>query len=96
MPYASVFPISQIFTSPLAVPITFNGTVYKCIYEKTDISEELNGENYQITAEVQPSTAALIADGATVVINSVSYKVMYSVETNIGTVILYLSQATMA
>lgn len=96
MPYASVFPISQIFTSPLAVPMTFNGSVYKCIYEKTDISDELNGENYQITAEIPSSTAALIADGDTVTINSIDYKVSYRNDTPIGTVILYLSLADMS
>ncbi len=96
MPYASVFPISQIFTSPLAVPMTFNGSSYKCVYEKTDISEELNGENYQITAEIPYSTAALIADGDTVTINAIAYKVSYRHDTPIGTVILYLSLADMS
>lgn len=94
MPYSSVFPVSQLFTSPLAVNMTYGGSVYKCIYEKEDASDELNGENYRITAEVQASTAVLIADGATVVINSISYKVAYRSETIVGTVILYLSQAT--
>lgn len=96
MPYASVFPISQIFTSPLAVPMTFNGTSYKCVYEKQDISDELNGENYQITAEIPYSTAALIADGDTVTINAINYKVSYRNDTPIGTVILYLSLADMS
>ena len=95
MPYASVFPVSQLFTSPLAVNLTYGGSVYKCIYEKEDASDELNGENYRITAEVQASTAVLISDGDTVTINSISYKVAYRSETNIGTVILYLSQADM-
>ena len=95
MPYASVFPVSQLFTSPLAVTMTFNGTSYKCIYEKEDASDDLNGENYRITAEVQASTAVLISDGDTVTINSIFYKVAYRSETNIGTVILYLSQADM-
>jgi len=95
MPYASVFPVSQLFTSPLAVNLTYGGSVYKCIYEKEDASDELNGENYRITAEVQASTAVLISDGDTVTINSISYKVAYRSETPIGTVILYLSQADM-
>ena len=95
MPYSSVFPVSQLFTSPLAVNMTYGVSVYKCIYEKEDTSDELNGENYRITAEVQASTAVLISDGDTVTINSISYKVAYRSETNIGTVILYLSQADM-
>ena len=96
MPYSSVFPVSQMFTSPLAVTLTHSGSSYKCIYEKTDISENMNAENYEITAEVPAATSALIADGDTVTINSIDYKVAYRTETTIGTVILMLSKAEVA
>lgn len=93
MPYGSIFPVDSFFSSPLAVDLIHSGSTYKCIYSKTDISEEFNAENYEITVEVQAATALAIADGATVTINGISYIVNYSADTILGTSMLYLSKA---
>ena len=96
MPFSSVFPFAQILKSPLANTIVSGGNSYKCVFNKRDISEELNVSNQIITAEVTTATAAILADGATVTFSAVNYKIAYREETQYGSVILYLSQATMA
>jgi hypothetical protein len=93
MPYASVFPVSQIFSSPLAVDIIHSGVTYKCIFRKTDISQELSAENFEITAEVKAATGAVISDRDAVIIAGVTYYVSYSIVTLIGTIVFYLSKA---
>ncbi len=96
MPFSSVFPFAQILKSPLANTIVSGGTSYKCVFNKRNISEELNTENFLITAEVTTATGLLIADNATVTFGSVSYLVSHREQSQYGTTILYLSTADMS
>ncbi len=94
MPYAGVFPVAQFFTSPLAVDLTVaGGSVYKCIYGKSNITDEFNSENYEITALVQIATAAAIADNSEVAIAGVTYEITHRIEEEPGMVRLFLSKA---
>lgn len=63
MPYGSIFPVAQLFTSPLAVDLTVaGGSIYKCIFTKMDTTDGLNAVNYEITILVKTATAAVISD----------------------------------
>ena len=94
MPYGSIFPVAQLFTSPLAVDLTVaGGSTYKCIYGKTNITDEFNAENYEITALVKTATATVIADNSEVTIAGVTYEVTHRIEEEPGLARLFLSKA---
>ena len=94
MPYGSIFPVAQLFTSPLAVDLTVaGGSTYKCIYSKMDATDELNAVNYEITILVKAATAAVLNDGDEVTIAGVTYYIEHRREEEPGLVRLFLTQA---
>lgn len=96
MPFSSVFPFAQILKSPLANTIVSGGNSYKCVFNKRNISEELNATNYLITAEVTTATGLVIDDGDTVTFSGANYEVTHRDETSYGSVVLFLSTADMS
>ena len=94
MPYGSIFPVAQLFTSPLAVDLTVaGGSIYKCIFTKMDATDGLNAVNYEITILVKTATAAVISDGDAVTIAGVTYYIEHRREEEPGMVRLFLTQA---